>query len=99
MNRIGLTVGAGLLALMLLQSGCSTATGSSDSLAQGSYAETGILEVVEVLGQRPDFVVDEVVVTAEGPGLDINEVVVRAFRPVPLKAQVSDLSPGGDLAN
>lgn len=98
MNRIGLSLGAGLLALML-QSGCSTATGSSDSLTQGSYAETGILEVVEVLGQRPDLVVDEVVATAEGPGLDINEVVVRAFRPVPLKADLSDISPSADLVN
>ncbi len=98
MNRIGLSLGAGLLALML-QSGCSTATGSSDSLTQGSYAETGMLDVVEVRGFCPGFVVDEVVVTAEDPGLDVEEVVVRALRPVSPKAEVSDFRPSADLVN
>jgi hypothetical protein len=99
MNRMSFAAGAALLALMLLHPACSTATGGSDSLTQGSYAETGVLDVVEVLGQRPDFAVDEVVATAEGPGLRIEEVVVRAVRHVPFKADLSDISPSADLVN
>jgi hypothetical protein len=97
MKRICLTAGTALVALMLVQSACSTATAGSNDLVPDNYAETGMLNPVVVTADRPDSVVEEVVVTALR--VEVEETTVRLVLPGQLETEISDLSPGADPVN
>jgi len=97
MKRICLTAGTAMIALMMLQPACSTATAGSKDLMPDDYAETGMLNPVVVTADRPDSVVDEVVVTALR--VEVEEATVRLVLPGQLKIEISDFSPNADPVN
>jgi hypothetical protein len=92
-NRINLTMCLALLALVLGTGACSVVAGSKCDLISGSYMETGMLNPVVAVGERPESVPQGVVVTAPALRLEINETAFRLVVPWLVDIEVSDLGP------
>jgi hypothetical protein len=99
MNRSNPMLYPMLLVLVLGLGACSTAAGSSSDLISDSYEQTGMLNPVEVVAERPDFMLDEVIVTAPAVRLVVEGTTVRLILPGNMQIEVSDFSPSADIVN
>jgi len=99
MNRSSFAMCAALLVLALGPGACSKTTGSNSNLISDSYTETGMLNPVVVVGARPDFVLDEVVVTAPARRLEVGTTTVRLVAPGLARFEVLVFGPTADFAN
>jgi hypothetical protein len=99
MNRSSLTTCLVLLALVLASGACSVVAGSKGDLTSGSYMETGMLNTVVAVGQRPDCASDGVVVRAPGLRLEVRKTAVRLVVPWLVEIEVSDFGPRIGLLN
>jgi hypothetical protein len=99
MNRSNFTICLALLVLVLGSGACSVAADSKGDLTSGSYVETGMLNTVVAVGERPDCVSDGVVVTAPGLRLEVKKTAFRLVVPWLVEIEVSDLGPRTGLAN
>ncbi len=99
MNRSSLIICTALLALVFGPGACSTAGGSNGTLISDSYAETGMLNPVVVVGERSGFVLSDVAVTAPVLRLEIEGTAARLIVPGLVRIEFSFFRPSADSAN
>jgi len=99
MNRRKLVTYVALLVLVLASGACSVAAGGKGDVTSDSYTQTGMLNPVVAVGERPDSMLDEVVVTAPALRSEVEEAAGRLAVPGLVEIEVSDFSPRTGLLN